>query len=318
MTPSAPASLRALLAGSVDYAGLFPPAGLTLGPALENHADYVRGGDAWMLGRFVLPSTRLTEIGPLLAGRFDSVYPLRISALGSKAPSADGFLENLRTNLGEVVNFRQAHGNESAVDQLEAALPPGPAPVLPTLLRQAAECIETVLPGPSLRVFWEVPLSDDLPATLDTMAKHHAQFRRSFAVKFRTGGTEAAAFPTPVQLAGALLGARDAGVAVKFTAGLHHPVRRFDEALGTRMHGFLNVFAAGVLAREHRLDAAETQAILEDERPESFRFDAGGFAWRDRHVPTAALAAHREFVTSFGSCSFDEPRADLRGLGLIL
>src|SRR4051794_41596147 len=49
------ASLRALLAATVDYAGLFPPATLALEPALGNYAEYLRSDDAWMLGAFVLP-----------------------------------------------------------------------------------------------------------------------------------------------------------------------------------------------------------------------------------------------------------------------
>ena len=49
------ASLRALLENAIDYAGLFPPAGLALDPALQNQAGYVRSPDRWMLGAFVLP-----------------------------------------------------------------------------------------------------------------------------------------------------------------------------------------------------------------------------------------------------------------------
>ena len=44
------ASLRALLTGVVDYAGLFPPARLPLDEAIRNYARYRQGSDAWMLG----------------------------------------------------------------------------------------------------------------------------------------------------------------------------------------------------------------------------------------------------------------------------
>ena len=57
------ASLRALLSGVVDYAGLFPPAGLPLDQAIRNYARYRQGSDAWMLGRFVIPAARLAEFG---------------------------------------------------------------------------------------------------------------------------------------------------------------------------------------------------------------------------------------------------------------
>jgi len=55
------ASIRALCEGLVDYAGLFPPAGLDMPSACENYARYVRGDDAWMLGRFICPASRLEE-----------------------------------------------------------------------------------------------------------------------------------------------------------------------------------------------------------------------------------------------------------------
>ena len=55
------ASLRALLSGVVDYAGLFPPAQLPLDQAIRNYARYRQEADAWMLGRFVIPVSRLLE-----------------------------------------------------------------------------------------------------------------------------------------------------------------------------------------------------------------------------------------------------------------
>ena len=56
------ASLRALLAGVVDYAGLFPPAGLALDLALTHYVRYRQGPGGWMLGRFVCPAARLPEL----------------------------------------------------------------------------------------------------------------------------------------------------------------------------------------------------------------------------------------------------------------
>lgn len=57
-----PESLRALLANLIDYAGLFPPAGLPLGAALENYEAYLASPGAWMLNRLVLPAARLPEL----------------------------------------------------------------------------------------------------------------------------------------------------------------------------------------------------------------------------------------------------------------
>jgi hypothetical protein len=106
-------------------------------------------------------------------------------------------------------------------------------------------------------------------------------------------------------------------VAIKFTAGLHHPVRLFHESVQTKMHGFLNVLGAGVLALEHGWKESDIVRMLDDEDPSSFSFTDDAFAWRDAKIATAKIAARRGLVTSLGSCSFDEPREDLRGLKLL-
>ena len=83
------------------------------------------------------------------------------------------------------------------------------------------------------------------------------------------------------------------------------------------MHGFLNVLGAAVLAAEHKWDAHQTAAMLEDENAESFSFDDEFFAWREWKIDIKPLKNRRKFVTSFGSCSFDEPREDLRALNFL-
>ncbi len=312
-------ALRTLLGGSVDYAGLFPPAALALAPALDNHAAYLRSEDAWMLGCFVLPVAKLAEAGELLTGRFDEGHPLRISALGAKADSADQFREGFRAGLDALTKFQAEHGAAVSVEQLEMPLPPGLArgPVLASLLQEAHDALSEA--HGSVRAFWEVPFSDALPTLLCGLAEHNASVPRPCGAKLRTGGLDVGAFPSPERLAFALIAARHSGIALKFTAGLHHPFRRFDVGAGTHMHGFVNVLTAGIFLRQPQTGAVATlvQDILEDEDPANFRFDADGLQWHDWRVPTAAIAEARALVTSFGSCSFDEPREDLRAAGLL-
>jgi hypothetical protein len=80
------------------------------------------------------------------------------------------------------------------------------------------------------------------------------------------------------------------------------------------MHGFLNVLGAAVLAAEHRWNADQAAIMLEDEKPNSFLFTDDFFAWREWKIDVERLRYRRKFVRSFGSCSFDEPREDLRAL----
>jgi hypothetical protein len=55
-------AIYALLEGLVDYAGLFPPAGLSMADAVANYARYREGQYAWALGRFVVPFERVGEV----------------------------------------------------------------------------------------------------------------------------------------------------------------------------------------------------------------------------------------------------------------
>jgi hypothetical protein len=125
-------------------------------------------------------------------------------------------------------------------------------------------------------------------------------------------------FPSSEQLAYALNRAREYDVAVKCTAGLHHPVRHFNESVQTKMHGFFNVFGGAMLAYAHDLGDEELTQLLNEEDPEQFIFTDEAFAWGDMAVSTREIAELRETtLISYGSCSFDEPREDLRTLKLL-
>jgi hypothetical protein len=52
-------SVRALLEGILDYAGLFPPAQLPLAEALRNYREYRAHRHGWMLARLVLPLQKI-------------------------------------------------------------------------------------------------------------------------------------------------------------------------------------------------------------------------------------------------------------------
>lgn len=58
---------RALLAGLIDHAALFPPASLALADALAEDARVRSADEGWLVGRFVVPSSRLRDLpdGPL-------------------------------------------------------------------------------------------------------------------------------------------------------------------------------------------------------------------------------------------------------------
>lgn len=119
-------------------------------------------------------------------------------------------------------------------------------------------------------------------------------------LKFRTGGVEAWAFPTSEMLASWIDAALDRELQFKCTAGLHRAVRHTGED-GFEHHGYLNILKATLSA----FDGAsrdEVVGILEDRDLATITVD---------EVDRA-----RRWFLSFGSCSVDEPWADLRNLGL--
>jgi hypothetical protein len=231
-------SLRVLLEGLIDYAGLFPPAALTMQDAVRNYARYRDGEYAWALGKFVVPKERVKEV--------PREFPLTI--------------------LG--------------IDEVKT--------------------LDDAKPG----AFVE---TNDL--TLIPELK-----RRGLRAKIRTGGLTEDVFPSPEAVANFIRACKEAGVPFKATAGLHHPLRCVkpltyepNAAVGT-MHGFVNVFLAAAMT-----DDAE--AILRETDAKAFEFDDEGATWRNRRVSVDELKAMRQFATSFGSCSFEEPISDLKELG---
>jgi hypothetical protein len=302
-------SLRALLERSIDYAGLFPPAEIALDSALHNQAGYVRSVDAWMLSTFVLPAAKFSDVDSGLL-QFDQKKPLQISALGPKSENASDFQQNLGVTAAAIREFAAEHGDVISIRQLEMPLPKGTES---GLLADA----RSVLKGLRLQTFWEAPPAE-AERTIALLSEHNrGEAETLFGYKLRTGGVTEDAFPTSEQIGRALVASAQNAVPIKFTAGLHHPIRQFRTEVQTKMHGFLNVLGAAILAGEHKWDDKITATMLEDEDADSFSFVDEFFAWREWKIDTKAIIARRRFVTSFGSCSFDEPRDDLRALELL-
>jgi len=67
-------SVDALLTGLVDYAGLFPPAGEDMRPALEHYASYLESPDRSALGNAsgVIPPVRILARAPAVEIAFTS------------------------------------------------------------------------------------------------------------------------------------------------------------------------------------------------------------------------------------------------------
>jgi hypothetical protein len=286
-------SLRALLAGVIDYAGLFPPASLTMQAAVAEYAGHAVGDDAPALGRFVVPAGRLEELAAAVAvvPMPNVWWPLSVLI----GPS-------LKDDVDRVEAF-QARGTRFAIIAVEAKAET-PDEVL-------AVC--RALPVARDR-FIELPLGGDLGRLADAVRTSGA------AAKIRTGGVTPGSFPTVADVMAFLRACRAARVAFKATAGLHHPVRAehpVTYAPGSAvctMYGFLNFLLASALAWQWADDEAVIAVLTER--------DANAFAFNDRQANVGATvitvgeieAARLHFVRAIGSCSFREPMVGLAAM----
>ncbi|GAB4404598.1 MAG: hypothetical protein OHK003_32490 [Anaerolineales bacterium] len=293
----------------LDYAGMYPPANLPLEDAFRNFVEYQSDPNAWMLSRFVIPAKRLVEL-PAFEEK------LSFTTLGRSGKDADELLANVNLDIADIDAFHATRPNAS-VDVCEVAVPASSLTdkfSANDVVTRAAEALNKK----GITVFFEAPFGANWQASAEKLFRALRKVKdKHVGFKLRTGGVTADAFPSTEQIAWAIVEARESGIPLKCTAGLHHPVRHFNESIQTKMHGFLNVFGAGVLASANRISQTEIQAILEDEDPSNFVFDETGFEWKGLRVASSGIKNARLFATSFGSCSFDEPREDLQHLGIL-
>lgn len=306
------ASVRVLLNQILDYAGMFPPAKLPLEEALRIYLDAKKSSPhRWMLGRFVCPTTRLTELLTLAKAHPDGSL-LHVTALGQQSSTANGSLPHLPADIRTIEEFRLAWRDDRVIDVYEVALPQDVRRHPPSSIKQDMAPFEHA----RLRGFLELPKTSSWRQDL---LKLCASLRGTgVGVKLRTGSTTAQAFPSDANVAYFIDQCRQANLPWKATAGLHHPRRHWDERLQVWHHGFLNVFCAGVLAWTNSMVEADLVEILSDSQAQHFRFEENAMAWKSWSCTTAQITETRaNFATSFGCCSFDEPCADLIAMGLL-
>ena len=305
-------AVHATLARLIDYAGLFPPAQLGMKEALSEYAAARKSPNAWMLARFIVPESRIIELLNCQSESDDERIPLSVIVDAGDDPRAW-----FGRTQAALVRVAASHGSGSVrVEALEVALPPLLS------LRETYDATIGQYAGAvaqaglrDLPSYVEVPRSDRgqalLPGAIAAMHRH------KLGAKLRCGGANADAVPPVLDVATFLAEARDEGVPFKATAGLHHPIRGYNEESGFIMHGFLNLLVAATLAISGG-SVDELVSALEDDDAAHFAFDADNLLWNGRSLSGELVAQTRaQGFVSYGSCSFDEPAADLRSLGMI-
>jgi len=313
-----PSSLKSFLTGLIDYAGLFPPAELPLIEAIEHYRRYRLDADAWMLSRFIIPVSQLAALTEHIDVSGNNYFDTgtAYSLLGQDGQNGPAFLKGIEQDIHTVKQFRRSHGTQAVLDIFEVRLPASDQ-AIHDVICQASHLL---LAG-GLRPFFEVPEGADWQPSANVAitaigAYNRAQPSAPIGFKLRCGGVVATAFPSPKRVAAAIVMCREATVPLKATAGLHHPIRHYNDSVQTRMHGFVNFFGAGILAHVHGLGPQDIQTILEDEDADHFTFSDQMFTWQHLSATVEDIVSMRaQALISYGSCSFDEPREDLSVLG---
>lgn len=323
-------SLYAFLKGIIDYAGLLPPADLSLDTSLHKYSDFRQSEDSWILSRFVIPAGRLGELQRYENSLLSQGVPFKFSVLGSRTATVDEFIQQVDKIVDEIDCFHQVHGERISTGILEIEIPEealfsNDSSLLCEVFDQTAKVLDKSEHTPSY-VFYEAVIEEnwkkDIGHVLNTLSAHNKNktsgYYRYAGFKLRCGGTKPEKIPSVEQVAFSMNNAREQNVAVKCSEGLQHPIRHFSDSLQARAHGFLNIFGGAMLSYAHDLNNEELVEILRDEDPDHFYFTEEAFHWQDLSVFTGEVTELREVaLTSFGSCSLDELRKDLKRFGWI-
>jgi len=290
--------LRPLLVGAVDYAGLFPPAGLAMTPAVRRYAAYRRGASHALLGRFVVPVARLEEFEaaaldllPTDASVEAGHTPWRLSALAGVDVAAD---------LARAAAFNARHAPDTGT---------GRAMIDAVEWKADAPAALAGAGAARARHLGATPLFVELPAGAEAAPYAAAARDAGVGLKLRTGGVTRDAFPPCDLVLGFLAAVATHGVPAKATAGLHHalpgdyPLTYEPGCARGAMYGFVNVLLAGALLAAGHTPAAVAPLLAERDPAAvaalGFLLGTGG----------------RRALAGFGSCSFEEPAAELAALG---
>lgn len=280
-----------LLRGLLDDAALFPPGNSPMPKAVAAHARLANAWYGELTGPFVCPETRLGELRIALTtasiGWIDLALVVTAGA-SAVAAAIDAVAADPRLRLRaiEVPADKDAEPAQ-AIAEVAAELDAAP-------LAAATGYIEVPLTAIA------APGAGHLLTMID---------ERGYRPKLRTGGLTSQAFPDEATLAACLAELTERRIPFKCTAGLHHAVRHTEATTGFEHHGFLNVLlATGTGLRDGDADAIV--GVLAERDPDAVTRAAS-------ELSVDAATEIRGLFTSFGTCSVDDPVADLVSLGLL-
>ncbi|TAM75495.1 hypothetical protein EPN44_08540 [bacterium] len=303
--------LNRFLVELIDDAGLFPPASLSMEEALDAHDRAGAGRYQWIVGRFIVPASRLDELETCLPRV--RTRPLMVSVILDEAGA-----QGLRAGVARARKTVERGSGTVAVELFETRLrEPQSDESARRSLREICDAVAGAF-DEAAALYVELPSSAP-DAGLRAVARERvANEARTLGAKIRCGGLTADLFPSPEALAHFIATAAALSVPFKATAGLHHPLRHVDSPTGFAMHGFLNIGAAAVFAHAKLAGEPTLREILSEEDAGHFTLTPAALRWRELVADRRRVGAARaELFHAYGSCSTTEPIEDLVALGML-
>ncbi|TDD67178.1 hypothetical protein E1262_19780 [Jiangella aurantiaca] len=263
----------------IDDAAVFPPGDLPLADAVPAHVAHRSAWYSALVGPLLCPASSLESLASL-ARTLPS--PLEVAVV-------------VDTGTAGVLAAVDTVAQESHVVLRGVEVPLRGSP-LGENARRTVAALDAALGGPDddEPAYVEVPREPGWEQALDVVAD------AGYRAKLRTGGASPDAVPSDDAVAAFIVGCLDRGIPFKFTAGLHHAVRRPSE------HGFLNMLVAAGTAVGGGAAADVAAALALD--------DGARLAATVAELPAVSV---RRWFASYGSCSIAEPLAELIALGLV-
>ncbi len=281
------AAHRGLFIGLVNDAALFPPAARALPAALDEHRRH-RASD------------HSDVVGPFLVG-VPHVPALQAELRRRDTDLTVGLVARPGTVLAEL-----AAAHAALTEDPRVTLASVDTAWTPTWRRIDLGDLPTNL---------EVGLGDEqLTAVEDVaaaLADDDSPEQRVVAAKFRTGATDAWAWPDEETLATFICRCADHAVPFTLTGGLHHAIRGTHDVDVTpeEQHGLLNVVAA-VHAAASGAGVTEVTGLLAERDPDVLVPLVAG-------LDAVGVALVRASFLAYGCCDVSDPVDELVSLNLL-
>lgn len=308
-------SLNIFMHELLDYAGLFPPTTLSLHDSLKNFAEYHYHSQKNWLGKFILPVNKIDDLILILSKQniFSGIEKkASFSVILSSCESISDFPNYLQKDLNSITNLINQFKDIIDIQSFEL-LPPKEV-FSSSSSKLMNEFLLILSDKFSLfqritEFYCELPFLENMEDYLASIIKNNLNNgSHKMSVKLRTGGITPQQIPSAQDIAKAIFLCAEQKIPIKATAGLHVPVPNDNPHIGARLHGFLNVFSCMLLCYDQLFNRKEMEKIILSYSYLDFKFSVTGLHVGDRFISNQKMNDLRKnFIKSFGTCSFLEP-----------